>query len=128
VNIIAFNERRSAYHRKQKIRLAQVRFNRVLHPARVRRQPANLMMPSIESDAPMLRSYTQLKLRIAANLRGLREILHRRGEGARLRYCKELMVKLAENRFTIAVLVQFNLDSTRPRLLFSPYRTPTYRR
>ena len=90
------------------------------------------MTPSIESDASMLLSYTQLKLRIAANLRGLRQILYRHGEGTRLRYCKELMVKLAEDRFTLAVLVQFNPDSTRPRLLLrsfsSPYRTPTYRR
>ena len=90
------------------------------------------MTPSIESDASMLRSYMQLKLRIAANLRGLRQILYRRGEGTRLRYCKELMIKLAEDRFTLVVLVQFNPDSTGPRLLlrsfFSPYRTPTYRR
>jgi hypothetical protein len=90
------------------------------------------MTPAIESDAPVLRSYPQLKLRLAANLRGMRQILYRRGEGTRLRYCKELMVKLAEDRFTLVVLVQFNPDSTRPRLLlrwFSlPYRTPTYRR
>ena len=86
------------------------------------------MIPSIESDAPMLRSCTRLKLRIAANLHRLREILHRRGEGTRLRYGKELMAKLAEDRFTLPVLGQFNLDSTRARLLFSLYRTPTYRR
>jgi hypothetical protein len=62
------------------------------------------MTPSIESDASILRSYTQRRLRIAASLRGLRQILFRRGEGTRLRYCKELMVKLAEDRFTRAVL------------------------
>ena len=90
------------------------------------------MTPSIESGAPMLRSYTQLKLRIAANLRELRQILYRRGDETRLRRCKELMAKLAEDRFALAVSVQFNPDSTRLRLLlrsfFSPYWTPTYRR
>jgi hypothetical protein len=111
VNIIAFNERRSAYHRKQKIRLAQERFNRVLHRARARRHPPDLMTPSIESDAPMLRSYTQLKLRIVANWRGLRQILYRRGDETGLPHCKELIAKLAERRFTLAVLGPFNPDS-----------------
>jgi GTPase Era involved in 16S rRNA processing len=64
------------------------------------------MTPSSESDAPMLRSYMQLKLRIAANLRGLREILYRRGDEARQHRCEQLMAKLAEDRFTLAVLGQ----------------------
>jgi hypothetical protein len=66
------------------------------------------MTPSIDSDAPLLRSYTQLKLRIAANLR---QILYRRGDETGLPDCKKLIAKLAERRFTLAVLGPFNPDS-----------------
>jgi len=61
--------------KNKKIRRPQVRFDRFLHPARARGQSARFMTPAIESDMPMLRSYTQQKLRIATNLRGLCDIL-----------------------------------------------------
>ena len=65
------------------------------------------MTASRETESEELRAYTQFKLGIATQLRGLREILHRRGNSARLRRCEELMTKLAEDRFTLAVLGQF---------------------
>ena len=59
------------------------------------------------SDPEKLRAYTKLKLEIAGQLRALIEILKKRGSDARLHRCEELMVKLAEDRFTLAVLGQF---------------------
>jgi GTP-binding protein EngB required for normal cell division len=65
------------------------------------------MTATLERDSENLRDYTRLKLAIAAQLRALREILHRRGNSARLQRCEEFMAKLAEDRFTLAVLGQF---------------------
>ena len=58
-------------------------------------------------DLDRLRSYTHVKLALAAQLRSLREILKMRGSETRLRQCEDLMAKLAEDRFTLAVLGQF---------------------
>lgn len=55
----------------------------------------------------MLRDYVQIKLRLAAQVRSLRETLRRQDDNRRLRRCDSLMVKLAEDRFTLAVLGQF---------------------
>jgi predicted amidophosphoribosyltransferase len=89
------------------------------------------MMPSIDSDAPLLRSCTQLKLRSRPICAGCARF-YRRGEETRLPCCEELMAKLAEDYFTRALLDQFNPGSMRPRLFLrsfsSPDRTPTYRR
>ena len=54
-----------------------------------------------------LRSYTRLKLAIAAQLRGLMETLKKRASGSRSGRCEDLMAKLADDRFTLAVLGQF---------------------
>ena len=54
-----------------------------------------------------LRLYTKIKLKLAAQLRSLREVIQRRGDKIRLQQCDDLMVKLAEDRFTLAVLGQF---------------------
>ena len=59
------------------------------------------------TDSEQLRSYNHLKLGIAAQLRGLMEILKKRASESRFSRCKELMTKLAEDRFTLAVLGQF---------------------
>jgi predicted GTPase len=58
-------------------------------------------------DSQQLRAYTKLKLAVATQLRSLLEILKKRGSEARFRRCEELMVKLAEDRFTLAVVGQF---------------------
>jgi predicted GTPase len=58
-------------------------------------------------DSEQLRVYTNTKLAVATQLRSLLEILKKRGSEARFRRCEELMVKLAEDRFTLAVVGQF---------------------
>lgn len=58
-------------------------------------------------DHDPLKSYTRLKLSIAGLLRRLRDASGKRGSELRKRQCEELMVKLAEDRFTLAVLGQF---------------------
>lgn len=59
-----------------------------------------------------LRSYSHLKLALAGQLRLLRALLQRGGSADRERQCEELMVKLAEDRFTLAVLGQFTRGKT----------------
>ena len=60
------------------------------------------------ADLESLRFYTKTKLALAARLRTLRENFKQRGSEAPLRQCEKLMVKLAEDRFTLAVVGQFN--------------------
>jgi len=62
---------------------------------------------AIEPDIETLRAYTQTKLEMAAQLRLVREALAALGREQGERQCGELMVKLAEDRFTLAVLGQF---------------------
>lgn len=59
------------------------------------------------TDDSALRSYTRRKLGVAAQLRALVELLKKRGSEARMHRGEALMVKLAEDRFTLAVLGQF---------------------
>jgi GTP-binding protein EngB required for normal cell division len=54
-----------------------------------------------------LRSYHAAKLALAAQLRLLREALKMRGDERGQRRCEDLLLKLAEDRFTLAVLGQF---------------------
>jgi predicted GTPase len=58
-------------------------------------------------DLDRLRSYTHAKLALATPLRQLSGILRLRGSEYRSNHCAELMAKLAEDRFTLAVLGQF---------------------
>src|SRR5207247_8231493 len=60
-----------------------------------------------ESDPEKLGAYAKAKLAVATQLRGLLEILKKRGSESRFHRCEELMVKLAEDRFTLAVVGQF---------------------
>jgi predicted GTPase len=59
------------------------------------------------NDPEALRFYTKAKLALAVQLRALRETIQRSGDKTRLQQCDDLMVKLAEDRFTLAVLGQF---------------------
>jgi predicted GTPase len=61
----------------------------------------------IEPDLEKLRGYTQAKLGLADQLRIVREALTALGREKAERQCGELVVKLAEDRFTLAVLGQF---------------------
>ena len=58
-------------------------------------------------DPERLRTYMNLKLALAEQLRWLMETLKKRGSDALIRRCQELIVKLAEDRFTLAVVGQF---------------------
>jgi predicted GTPase len=65
----------------------------------------NLELPKLDADR--LKEYSRIKLSLAGQLRLLREVLKKSGDDARDKQCEELMVKLAEDRFTLAVLGQF---------------------
>jgi GTP-binding protein EngB required for normal cell division len=58
-------------------------------------------------DLERLKTYSHLKLSLAAQLRALRDVLKASGHKGRQRQCVELQVKLAEDRFTLAVVGQF---------------------
>jgi GTP-binding protein EngB required for normal cell division len=58
-------------------------------------------------DFESLRRYTAAKLSIANQLRTLLDLLKKRGYESRVILCDQLITKLAEDRFTIAVLGQF---------------------
>lgn len=60
---------------------------------------------SVESDE--LKNYARAKQHIAARLRAVKQFLEARGEDARVEQCQALFVKLAEDRFNLAVLGQF---------------------
>ncbi len=64
-----------------------------------------LLPPTVDFES--LRRYTSAKLSIANQLRSLLDLLKKRGDESRVQSCEQLMVKLAEDRFTIAVLGQF---------------------
>jgi hypothetical protein len=66
-----------------------------------------LLPPTLDFET--LRRYTSAKLGIANQLRRLLDLLKKRGNEARIQSCEQLMTKLAEDRFTIAVLGQFKL-------------------
>ena len=59
------------------------------------------------ADFEPLRRYTSFKLTIASQIRAFLDLLKKRGEESRLQQCESLLAKLAEDRFTIAVLGQF---------------------
>jgi GTP-binding protein EngB required for normal cell division len=62
--------------------------------------------PATHDPLPLQR-YTKIKLALAAQLHALRQAIERRGDKTRLQQCDDLMAKLAEDRFTLAVLGQF---------------------
>lgn len=66
--------------------------------------PAKL---EVEPDIEKLRAYTQIKFALADQLRIMRQGFIALGRDNAERQCSELMVKLAEDRFILAVLGQF---------------------
>jgi len=60
-----------------------------------------------DGDSESLRAYMKNKLALAGQLHILSEIIRQRGSETRLQQCRDLMAKLAEDRFTLAVLGQF---------------------
>ena len=60
-----------------------------------------------DGDSESLRAYTKNKLALAGQLHVLCEVIRQRGSETRLQQCRDLMAKLAEDRFTLAVLGQF---------------------
>ncbi|HTX21650.1 MAG TPA: dynamin family protein [Candidatus Aquilonibacter sp.] len=72
------------------------------------REPSKtILRESAPSDPEPLRVYTKTKLALAAQLRVLCEALKQGGDETRLKQGEELMAKLAEDRFTLAVVGQF---------------------
>jgi small GTP-binding protein len=67
---------------------------------------ADVLLPQTV-DFESLRRYTSAKLSIANQLRSLLDLLKKRHDESRVHSCERLMAKLAEDRFTIAVLGQF---------------------
>ncbi len=64
--------------------------------------------PSTTSDQwADLKTYTKAKQIIAREIRSLSNFLHKHGNEQGFEQCRELMVKLAEDRFTLAVVGQF---------------------
>ncbi len=61
----------------------------------------------VTPDHDSLRVYMRAKQAIAGAVRTLRTAIHQSGHDRREEECRELMVKLAEDRFTLAVLGQF---------------------
>jgi predicted GTPase len=72
-------------------------------PASSSRAATGLLPPDLDA----LKSYGRIKLALASQLHVLHELLEQRGNKQRAAQCQELMVKLAEDRFTLAVLGQF---------------------
>jgi small GTP-binding protein len=64
-----------------------------------------LLPPSVDFES--LRRYTSAKLSIANQLRALLDLVKKRGDETRVQSCEQLMAKLAEDRFTLAILGQF---------------------
>jgi hypothetical protein len=64
-----------------------------------------LLPPTVDFES--LRRYSSTKLSIANQLRSLLDLLKKRGDESRVQSCEQLMAKLAEDRFTVAVLGQF---------------------
>lgn len=58
-------------------------------------------------DSEPLRQYMKSKLALSERLHSAREIFKLRGDEAQFKRCEDLMAKLAEDRFTLAVLGQF---------------------
>jgi ABC-type uncharacterized transport system ATPase component len=61
----------------------------------------------LADDYESLQQYTNAKLAIAGQLRTFFDLLQHRGNQTRIQQCEQLTAKLAEDRFTIAVLGQF---------------------
>jgi len=61
----------------------------------------------MNSEPSTLKDYSRSKLALAGQLRLLREAFKKSDDAASEKQCEELMVKLAEDRFTLAVLGQF---------------------
>jgi predicted GTPase len=76
------------------------------HPAQSK-AIATVMDAPAAPNQERLKAYSHLKLSLASQLRLLRDVLKKRGNERRDHQCQELMVKLAEDRFTLAVLGQF---------------------
>jgi hypothetical protein len=64
-----------------------------------------LLPPTVDFES--LRRYASAKLSIARQLRSCLDLLKRRGDESRVQSCEGLMAKLAEDRFTVALLGQF---------------------
>lgn len=61
----------------------------------------------VAPDINRLKAYTKAKHTVASEIRALKRLLAEAGDAKRASECQDLMAKLAEDRFTLAVLGQF---------------------
>lgn len=64
-------------------------------------------LPALGGQWADLKTYTKAKQAVAREIRSLSHFFHSRGNEQENDQCRELMVKLAEDRFTLAVVGQF---------------------
>ena len=70
-------------------------------------RPSGPSQRDLTSDSPTLKAYSKAKQEIARNLQFLREFVRVNGHQERENRCQQLLAKLAEDHFTLAVLGQF---------------------
>jgi hypothetical protein len=75
--------------------------------ARVPDSPPSAGTSPPGADPDALKAYRRMKLAVVDELRALRAVLDRRGSEGRSADCRDLMAKLAEDRFTLTVVGQF---------------------
>jgi GTP-binding protein EngB required for normal cell division/uncharacterized protein (DUF1778 family) len=70
-------------------------------------EPVTIDRPETALVPDRLKEYSRIKLSLGGQLHLFRDALQKCGDETRDRHCEALMVKLAEDRFTLAVLGQF---------------------
>ena len=70
--------------------------------------PTTVLSDEVVLDIGKLKAYTKVKQSVAREVRSLKRFFAQRGDQARADECQELIVRLAEDRFTLAVVGQFN--------------------
>ena len=74
---------------------------------------AQSLHSSFGNNLAALRHYSELKLDLAAIIRSLRQWLRAKNDGAGEAKCQTLMARVAEDRFNLAVVGQFNRGNGR---------------
>lgn len=64
-------------------------------------------MPQVNDETPQLRDYTLAKQQVTASVRAMKQLLESHGQTDSVEQAQALLVKLAEDRFNLAVVGQF---------------------
>lgn len=68
---------------------------------------ADAIMPQVDDETPQLRDYTLTKQQVSASVRAMKQLLEAQGQADSVEQTQSLLVKLAEDRFNLAVVGQF---------------------